>query len=76
MEVRMARTVEAIYEDNVLKPLSPLERLQEHQRGELSLYVAPPKEGLSKLAGTLSVKEAEDMIAAIESEFERIDNGW
>jgi predicted DNA-binding antitoxin AbrB/MazE fold protein len=72
----MTRTVQAIYEDKVLKPLSPLEGLQDHQRVEISVYVPPPKEGLSKLIGTLSAQEAEEMKAAIAHEFERIDNEW
>ncbi len=72
----MTRTVEAIYEDKVLKPLSPLEGLQDHQRVEISVYVPPPKEGLSKLIGTLSAQEAEEMKATIAREFERIDNEW
>ncbi|MGO9480194.1 MAG: antitoxin AF2212-like protein [Candidatus Kryptoniota bacterium] len=72
----MTRTVQAIYEDKVLKPLSPLEGLQDHQRVEVSVYVPPPKEGLSKLIGTLSAQEAEEMKATIDREFERIDNEW
>ncbi|MFZ1082505.1 MAG: antitoxin family protein [Candidatus Kryptoniota bacterium] len=72
----MTRTIEAIYEDKVLKPLSALEGLKDHQRVEVSVYVPPPKEGLSKLVGTLSASEAEEMKATIDREFERIDNEW
>lgn len=39
----MTRTVQAIYEDKVLKPLSPLEGLQDHQRVEVSVYVPPQR---------------------------------
>jgi len=39
----MTKTVEAIYEDKVLKPLSPLEGLQEHQRVKVIVDVSQPK---------------------------------
>jgi len=72
----MPRTIEAIYEDNVLKPLTPIEGLQEHERVVVVLCHRPAKEALRELAGTLTHEEAEAMQKLIDEEFERIEGEW
>ena len=36
----MVQMIEAIYEDKVLKPLTPIEGLREHQRVEITMVIA------------------------------------
>ena len=72
----MLRTIEVTYEDNVLKPFTPIEGLQEHQRILVILCPKTPTESLSKLAGTLTHEEAEAMRRLIDEEFERIEGKW
>jgi len=72
----MLRTIEVIYEDNVLKPLTPIGGLQEHQRILVILCPKTPKESLRKLSGTLTHEEAEAMRRLIDEEFERIEGKW
>ncbi|MEW5767442.1 MAG: antitoxin family protein [bacterium] len=69
----MTRTVEVIYEDNVLKPLIPIEGLWEHERVIVILCPRPAKEGLRELVGTLTHEEAEAMQKLIDEEFEKIE---
>ncbi|MFQ6093771.1 MAG: antitoxin family protein [bacterium] len=72
----MARTVEVVYEDNVLKPLMPIEGLREHERVMVILCPHPDKEGLRELVGTLTQEEAEAMQKLIDEEFEKIEGEW
>ncbi len=72
----MRRTIEVVYEDNVLKPLTPIEGLQEHERVVVILCPRTAKEGLRKLAGTLTHEEAEAMQKLMDEEFERIEGEW
>jgi predicted DNA-binding antitoxin AbrB/MazE fold protein len=72
----MSRTIEVIYEDNVLKPLVPIEGLREHERVVIILCPHPSKEGLRKLAGTLTHEEASAMQKLIDEEFEKIEGEW
>ena len=45
--------IEVVYEDNVLKPLEPIEGIKEHERVIAYLTRRPVKKGLHKLVGTL-----------------------
>jgi predicted DNA-binding antitoxin AbrB/MazE fold protein len=72
----MTRTVDVIYEDNVLKPLTPLEGLQEHERVVVILCPRSRKEGLRELVGTLTHEEAEAMQKVIDEEFGKIEGEW
>lgn len=72
----MTRTVEVVYEDNVLKPLAPIEGIKEHERVIVILSPRPVKKGLRKLAGTLTHDEAEAMQKLVDEEFEKIEGEW
>ena len=72
----MARMIEVVYEDSVLKPLMPIEELKMHERAWVIICPHPKKEVLHELVGTLSHKEAEEMQALIDEEFEKIDGEW
>ncbi len=72
----MTKTIEVVYEDNVLKPLEPIEGLKEHERMVAILSRRPIKKGLREIAGTLSHDEAEAMQRLIDEEFEKIEGEW
>jgi len=72
----MTRTVEAVYEKNVLKPIEPIKGIKEHERVTVILCSRPIKKGLHELAGTLTHEEAEVMQKLIDEEFEKIEGEW
>lgn len=72
------QTVEAIYENGVLRPLKALEGFPERCKVKITIEseetVAHP---LQRFAGILSDEEAADLRRVIEDEFERIGpNAW
>jgi len=71
----MNRIIEVIYEDNVFKPLHPVEGLNNRQKTWIILYPAE-KRGLDELIGTLSSEEAEEMQRCIDKEFSKIEGEW
>jgi predicted DNA-binding antitoxin AbrB/MazE fold protein len=72
----MTNTVEAIYEDNVLKPIEPIKGLMEHEKVTLIIRPHPVKKGLREIAGKLTHTEAEEMQKLIDEEFEKIEGEW
>ncbi|MBS4028726.1 MAG: antitoxin family protein [Ignavibacteriales bacterium] len=66
----MTQTLEAVYENNMLKPLTPLQGLLEQQRVEVIVSVQAKKQSLRSLVGTLTQNEAQEMQRTIEEEFE------
>ncbi len=72
----MAKTFEVVFEDKVLKPLSPVDGMQEHERAWVLVRSLPKKESLRKLYGTLSKSDAQDMRKIIDGEFEKIEGQW
>lgn len=72
----LGKLIEVIYEDNVLKPLSPVEELKKHEKAWVILCHRPNKGVLFKLVGTLTHKEAEEMQHLIDEEFEKIEGEW
>src|SRR5262249_8840015 len=70
----MTRTVEAFYEEGVLRPVEPLEGVAEHSRvlGTLEIpHVAAHP--LASCIGTLPDEDAQELQRIIEEEFERVD---
>lgn len=72
----MIKTLEVVYEDNVLKPLEPMEGLMEHEKFIAVLSPYPVKKGLHEIAGTLTHNEAQAMQKLIDEEFEKIEGEW
>ncbi len=72
----MPKTVEAIYEENVLKPIEPIKGIKEHERVVIILCSHPAKKSLRELVGTLTHEEAEAMQKLIDEEFEKIEGEW
>jgi predicted DNA-binding antitoxin AbrB/MazE fold protein len=72
----MTKTVEVIYEENVLKPVEPIKGIKEHERVLVILCSHPIKKSLRELVGTLTHEEAEAMQKLINEEFEKIEGEW
>lgn len=72
----MTQTIEAVYEDNVLKPIKPIKGIVEHENVVVTIRPHPVKKGLRELAGTLTHKEAKEMQKLIDEEFEKIEGEW
>jgi predicted DNA-binding antitoxin AbrB/MazE fold protein len=72
----MAKAIEVIYENNVFKPLGPVEGIEEHERMVAIFSRHPAKKGLRKLAGTLTHTEARAMEKCIDEEFENVEGNW
>jgi len=72
----MTQPIETIYENNVLKPITPIKDLSEHERVTVILCRHLNKKALKKLSGTLTHKEAERMQRIIDEEFEKVEGEW
>jgi len=72
----MLKTIHAIYEHGVLRPVEPLEGITENASVELtiSLEQGAPQPFL-RFAGILSEEEADSMMKIVADEFERINLG-
>ena len=70
----MSKTIEAVYENGVLRPLSPIKGLKKHQK--VSITLGKPLKGkhpLAGLCGILPDKDAAEMLKIVEDEFEKVD---
>jgi len=72
----MTKTIEVVYEDNVFKPLEPVEGIEEHERMVAIFSRHPAKIGLRDLVGSLTHDEASAMQKCIDEEFEKIEGNW
>ncbi len=70
------QTIEAIYEDKVLKPVKPLKGIMEHENVVVTVRPRPVKKSLREVAGTLTHKEAKEMQKLIDEEFEKVEGEW
>jgi predicted DNA-binding antitoxin AbrB/MazE fold protein len=70
----MTQTIEAIYEDGLLRPIQPLEGVAERSRVRVTVEVAEPAEHpLADCMGILPDEDAEEMRRIIEDEFEQVN---
>ncbi len=68
----MTKTIHAIYEHGVFRPLEPIEDIMEN--AEVEVTVAVKRESphpILRFAGILSEEEANRMMKMVEDEFER-----
>ncbi len=72
----MNRMIQVIYEDNVLKPLIPIEGMKSNEIAWIFLYPSSEKTKLNELIGTLTKEEAEEMQSCIDKEFSHIEGEW
>ncbi len=72
----MTRTIEAVYEGGVLRPLHSLEGIAEHARVRLVVEsVDQAGNGLADCIGILPDEDAAEMRRIVESEFEQVNLG-
>lgn len=70
----MTRTVHALYENGVLRPLEPLEGVGEHARVRLTIELEPRRpHPLADCVGILPDDDAREMLEIIHAEFEIVD---
>ena len=70
----MTRTLRAVYERGVLRPLQPLSDLKENEEVTVTVSTQSP---LLKHVGTLPDADAQEILKIIEQEFEQVDpNDW
>ena len=72
----MPQMIEVIYEDNVLKPLMPIEGLKKREKTWAIFCPRTKRETLHELVGTLTHEEAEEMRKVMDEEFENIEGVW
>ncbi len=72
----MTKAIEVVYENNVFKPLGPVDGIEEHERMVAIFTRCPVKNGLRNLAGTITHDEAREMQKCIDEEFESIEGNW
>lgn len=73
----MTKTIEAVYESGVLKPIGPMEGVAEHQRLRITYEAAPQPNPLAGWVGGMPDDEAAEVLRVIEDEFGKVDpNDW
>ena len=70
----MTKTIHAIYEHGILRPLEPIEGLRENTEVEVTIAVKQKElSPILRFAGILSEEEANKMLRIVEEEFERVN---
>ena len=68
----MTRTLDAVYENGVFRPVEPLEGIDENSRVRIQVDTGT-RHPLADAIGILSDEDAAEMRRLIEEEFETID---
>jgi predicted DNA-binding antitoxin AbrB/MazE fold protein len=71
----LSRTVAAIYEGGVFRPLTAVPEVSDGTRVLLTVRKALDKDALRKVAGTLPAEDAEEMMRTIR-EGRRVEGDW
>ncbi len=70
----MTKTIHALYEHGILRPLEPIEGLRENTEVEVTIAVKQKElSPILRFAGILSEEEANKMLRIVEEEFERVN---
>lgn len=69
----MTKQIEVVFEDGVLKPLRPIDWLEEHRQVTVVVDVPSKKHPLEGWVGSVSKEDADAMRKAIDEEYERVD---
>lgn len=74
----MHKTIEAVYENGMFRPVLPIKGLRKHQRVNLTIETSlKGKHPLHELCGTLPDEDAAEMLNIVKEEFEKVDvNEW
>jgi len=71
----MTRTIDAIYEDGILRPLQALEGLPDHAQVRVTVEgVTKPRHPLADCIGILPDDDAAELLEIMEREFEQVDS--
>lgn len=69
----MQRTIEAIFANGVLRPLAPIDFIDENGRVTLTVNLASGGRPLKGWVGGLDDADAAEMLRVIDTEFERVN---
>jgi predicted DNA-binding antitoxin AbrB/MazE fold protein len=69
----VVKTIKAIYENGVLKPIEPIEGLADRAQVTLTLDTGRTRRPLDDWVGGLSDQDAAEMRRVIEEEFEQVN---
>jgi len=70
----MTKTIHAMYEHGILRPLEPIEGIKENTEVEVTIAVKQKElSHILRFAGILSEEEANTMLRIVEEEFERVN---
>jgi len=74
----MSKTIEAVYEEGIFRPIGAVKGLRKRQRVLITLgKPSKKKHPLADLCGILPDKDAAEMTKIIADEFEKVDiNEW
>lgn len=74
----MTRTIEAVYENGMLRPLEPLDELPDKTQVRITIHTRDSSGArVVQCAGSLPDEDAEQIKQIIEREFERIEpDAW
>ena len=70
---RVARILEAVYENGIFRPLTRPEGIAEHGRVMLTVTAEEQPSSLADFDGRISPDDAREMRAIVEQDFERVD---
>jgi len=72
----MTRTISAVYEGGILRPLESLDGIAEHAQLKVTVEtVEPADNGLADCIGILPDEDAADMRRIVADEFEQVNLG-
>lgn len=70
----MVKTIHAIYEHGVLRPLEPIKDIKENSEVEITVAIQEKaSHPFLRFAGILNEEEADKMIKIVEDEFEKVN---
>lgn len=70
----MTRTIKAIFEGGVLRPLQSLDGIAEHAQVRVTVETLEPAgNGLADCIGTLPDEDAAEMARIVQDEFEQVN---
>ena len=70
---RVARILEAVYENGIFRPLTRPEGIAEHGRVRLTVTAEEQPSSLADFDGRISPDDAREMRAIVEQDFERVE---
>jgi predicted DNA-binding antitoxin AbrB/MazE fold protein len=69
----MRKTLEAVYENGVFRPIERPDGIAEHRQVTLTVTIEDRPVSLADVSGCMSADDAEEMRAIVEREFESVN---